>query len=62
MPVSDEHAMRTAVAAIIAAVSAVIAAAKAEVYADTSIGVGGADGGCACSDGERGSGSQKDFL
>ncbi len=60
MPVSDEHALRTAVAAIIAAVAAV--AAEAEVNADTCIGVGGADDGGANCDGKRGSGSQKDFL
>jgi len=37
-------------------------AAEAEIYADTCIGVWGADGGGANCDGERGSGSQKDFL
>ncbi len=57
MPVSDEHALRTAVAAVMAAV-----AAEAELYSDTCIGVGGADGGGTNCDGERGSGSQKDFL
>ena len=61
MPVSDEHALRTAVAAVMAAVMAAVAA-EAELYSDTCIGVGGADGGGANCDGKRGSGSQKDFL
>jgi hypothetical protein len=37
-------------------------AAEAEIYADTCIGVWGADGGGANCDGERGSSSHKGFL
>ena len=49
---------------VIRVITAVIAApaAEAEVYADTSFGFGGADGGSACSNSERGSSSHKGFL
>ncbi len=65
MPVFDAYAIRTAVMEAVAAVMAApmaAVAAEAEVYFDTSIGVGSADGGGACSNGERGSSSHKGFL
>ena len=62
MPVFDAYAIRTAVVAAVMAAPMAAVAAEAEFYFDTSIGVGSADGGSACSNGERGSSSHKGFL
>ncbi len=64
MPVMTMPVMTMPVITVTVMMAAVITAvtAEAEVYADTSIGFGGADGGSTCSNSERGSSSHKGFL